>query len=94
MAPAETASRLADHADAVEGLKVLNERGQHLGELEDFEEAEGGPLAIVAHGGFLWWGRSYERVPAEALLGSDAFVVLPSPVELRAFGEVERTRAD
>lgn len=78
---------LVAHAEEVTGLKVLNERGHHLGELEGFDEADGGPLAIVTHGGFLWWGENRERLPAEALLGADNFVVLPSPVEPKDFGK-------
>ena len=85
---------LAEHAEAVEGLKVLNQRGHHLGELEGFEDAEGGPMAVVARGGFLWWGGSRKRIPAEALIGSDSFVVLPSPIEPRELGDSEFTRVD
>ena len=91
---AASPGNLPEHGEEVEGLKVLNERGHHLGELDGFVEAEGGPMAVVAHGGFLWWGENRENIPAELLLGSESFVVLPSPVEPSDFGKLELVRTD
>ena len=85
---------ITEHAEEVIGLEVLNQHGHHLGELEGFEEAERGPMAIVAHGGFLWWGENRESLPAESLLASEGFVVLPSPVEPEDFGKHELVRAE
>ena len=77
---------LADHADEVTGLKVLDERGHSLGELTRFEQAEAGPRAIVESGGFLWWGGEAVVVPAEVLLGAENFVVWPFPVGPEGLG--------
>lgn len=79
-------SEVPDRTGDLEGLPVLNGRGHGLGELEGFEPSDEGLLAIIAHGGFLVFGRETTTVPAAMLLGSETFVVLPreiSPEEFR-----------
>ena len=65
----------------LEGLTVLNSRGHILGELDGYgENAAGATVAIVGHGGFVWFGETIVPVPVKLLLGGDAFVVLPSTI--------------
>lgn len=71
-----------------EGLRVLNMHGHRLGELEGVSTDGAGPVAMIAHGGFWSIGETKTSIPAQALLVSEHFAVLPAPVKKKDFGEL------
>ena len=70
----------------VEGLPVLNVKGEHLGEIAGFTEAEGDLIAALEHGDLFFFGGSTTPVAAERLYKEAGLVVLPEDVRP---GEVE-----
>ena len=75
-----------DPGGGLEGFTLLNARGHVLGEIDGYgQDAAGTPVALVGHGGFIWFGETIVPVPAGQLLGSSSFVVLPSSISPEDF---------
>jgi hypothetical protein len=82
----DVGERGIDPGGGLEGFTVLNARGHVLGEIDGYgHDAAGTPVALVGHGGFIWFGETIVPVPTGELLGSKSFVVLPSSISPERF---------